>query len=171
MKYSCINCFFLQAVPTQKPLAIKPSTPQQSHALQNQKPATPIAPNKVTPQVVRPKPDEVAKPAVPTSASAASVIDLTDEDDKKESKGTPVKFLKNIALPIRSTPVRLQTPHTIKLASQGKVPISTVVSPNTTQLMYVVSSSANALTSTLGPKTVVVNFQSTNGILCEYFCD
>ncbi|XP_044271983.1 activating transcription factor 7-interacting protein 1 isoform X4 [Tribolium madens] len=151
------QCTFLlvsQATTPQKPQQqSKPVTPLLSQALRrvNDTPKTP-------PQVVRGK----------QGGGSASVIDLTDEDDKNKSPNKMVQ--KNVAVPLRPTPMRVNAQPTqgIRLAtSHGKVtPITSVVTSSAPQVMYVVQSSPqNVLNSTLGQKAVVVNFQSANGVL------
>ncbi|XP_044271964.1 activating transcription factor 7-interacting protein 1 isoform X2 [Tribolium madens] len=143
-----------QATTPQKPQQqSKPVTPLLSQALRrvNDTPKTP-------PQVVRGK----------QGGGSASVIDLTDEDDKNKSPNKMVQ--KNVAVPLRPTPMRVNAQPTqgIRLAtSHGKVtPITSVVTSSAPQVMYVVQSSPqNVLNSTLGQKAVVVNFQSANGVL------
>jgi hypothetical protein len=145
---------------------VKPNTPLLSQALQNRRVGVNDSANKVTPQVMR------TKPADPKSgAPSASVIDLTDEDDKKDkNKNSALKMIppKNITVPLRTSPLRVNTTQGIRLTtSQGKVsPITSVVTSSAPQVMYVVQSSPqNVLTSPLGSKAVVVNFQSANGVL------
>jgi hypothetical protein len=142
-----------------------------SQALQNRRVGVNDSANKVTPQVMR------TKPADPKSgAPSASVIDLTDEDDKKDkNKNSALKMIppKNITVPLRTSPLRVNTTQGIRLTtSQGKVsPITSVVTSSAPQVMYVVQSSPqNVLTSPLGSKAVVVNFQSANGVLSMLLC-
>lgn len=152
-----------QATP-QKPQQLAPKPPGNpllSQALQNRKNSEV---SKTPQQTPRTKPAD-SKSTTPS----ASVIDLTDEDDKKEKNKSQNKVVqqKNVAVPLRTTPVRVNAgSQGIRLATtQG----TSVVTSSAPQVMYVVqSSSPNVLNSPLGSKAVVVNFQSANGVLSKW---
>ncbi|XP_015833839.1 activating transcription factor 7-interacting protein 1 isoform X1 [Tribolium castaneum] len=148
--------------PQQQAQVAKPSgaTALLSQALQQNRRVSDAAPK--TPPAIRSKPPETKQ-----GGPSASVIDLTDEDDKNKSNKMGAQ--KNISVPLRTTPMRVNAqPQGIRLAtSQGKVtPMSSVVTSSAPQLMYVVQSAPqNVLNTTLGQKAVVVNFQSANGVI------
>lgn len=108
-------------------------------------------------------------PKPPTASS--SVIDLTDEDDRRGGqKGSPKtpNTQKSITLPLRTAPgVRVNnTTQGLRLAtSQGKVtPLNSVVTSNAPVMYVVQSPGQNGLAP--GSK-VLVNFQP-GGVLSEF---